>query len=170
MQIYSGIYEHAQAKLKASYANTNCIHNRDYLLIPPTQPLSDTDVNTTNDISTPDIICHRTSCVLRLLILPPARWRRYILGLDPSDGADEQGEVDALLGEILRELKAEVERTMEVLEATQANSGPGAEKEGEDEDEVAVEVQRKEACKTLLDRWRRIGEVVDWALGELGRQ
>jgi len=104
------------------------------------------------------------------LILPPARWRRYILGLDPSDGADEQGEVDALLGEILRELKAEVERTMEVLEATQANSGPGAEKEGEDEDEVAVEVQRKEACKTLLDRWRRIGEVVDWALGELGRQ
>jgi hypothetical protein len=89
--------------------------------------------------------------------------------------------VDALLGEILREFEGEVGRAMEGLEGMEreigsmtgrgkdgAGEGEGGEKgEGKGNGEEEVEAQRREACTTLLERWRRIGEVVEWALGLL---
>ena len=70
--------------------------------------------------------------------------------------------MDALRRAILRELKGEVEKARRSLEAMEVKSGTGNEKQGADEVEVVV--RREEACKTLLGRWRRIGEVVEWAL------
>lgn len=73
--------------------------------------------------------------------------------------------MDALLGEILRELEGEVENALGALEAMERKLV--SEEEGEVEGEGGQEVQRKAACQTLSDRWRTIGEVVEWALGVL---
>jgi len=82
--------------------------------------------------------------------------------------------VDALLGEVLKELESEVERALGALEGkVRRGSGDGDDGDGggvEDEREgegTEEEAQRRQACKTLFERWRRIGEVVEWALGLL---
>ena len=83
--------------------------------------------------------------------------------------------MDTLLGEVLRELESEVERAVDALEVKEVGRGSdfgdvgngggvGEERDGEETEE---DVQRREACKTLFERWRRIGEVVEWALGVL---
>lgn len=70
------------------------------------------------------VTCHRTQCALRIMLLPPRRWTRFVSGV--NDGEKEQGDVDKLAGEVMKGCLADVRETLGRVKAMSA----GAEEEG----------------------------------------
>lgn len=123
------------------------ISNREYLLKPAPPPSG----TYTEPISSHDLVCHRTQCVIRILLLPLPRWRRFVNGLDPTEGSHEQREVDAKLLELLSEPAQEARRQMHRIGRLEVQKGDGGLTEQEWQDVVTA----------LMRRWREISEHVD---------
>jgi hypothetical protein len=60
-----------------------------------------------------ETVCYRTQVVLRMLVLPLGRWKRFVDGGD--NGERDQGTVDEYLRRLLREFRSEVRVRLEKL-------------------------------------------------------
>ena len=92
-----------------------------------------------------DNVCYRTQVVLRILVLPVGKWRRFVGGGD--DGEKDQGLVDERLSEVLENYKKDVKRNLENIE----------------ELEDAKESQKE----TLRTRWEQIDRLLQMAVDRI---
>lgn len=83
-------------------------------------------------------VCYRTQVVLRILVGGMRKWERFVEGMD--DGESEQGKVDELLFEVLKEYQDDVVEKLAALEDL--------------ETEMVAQKQ------TIEKRWRQIGELL----------
>jgi hypothetical protein len=92
------------------------------------------------------MVCHRTQIVLRMLVLPVGRWRRFVSGND--DGEKDQDAVNEVLKRVLEEYRADVQARLGEVE----------------ESDVGMECQRD----TLRRRWEQIDRLLQKALDRIG--
>ncbi|KAH6671726.1 hypothetical protein B0J14DRAFT_484182, partial [Halenospora varia] len=83
-------------------------------------------------------VCYRTQVVLRILVGGMRKWERFVEGMD--DGESEQGKVDELLFEVLKEYQDDVVEKLATLED--------------------LETEMVAQKKTIEKRWRQIGELL----------
>jgi hypothetical protein len=104
------------------------------------------------------LVCYRTQCALRILILPLRRWKHFISGLDPTDGEAEQREVDSLLYEALTPFREEANEAVLVKLNPRSDLGP----------EAFFGEGHEEARRALWARWKQINTTVEVASNALG--
>ena len=121
---------------------------RDYRFNPLPTPERNTDSETA---SSHELVCHRTQCAIRILLLPIPRWRRFAEGLDPTEGAHEQVAVNGKLEEILKQyLNAARQKMNHLGQLKMQKRGAGLD-----------EQEWQDALAGLKERWRQIEEVLD---------
>jgi hypothetical protein len=91
-------------------------------------------------------VCYRTQIVLRMLVVPVGRWRRFVGGSD--DGERDQGAVDECLKGVLEEYRADVQVKIKNVDGL----------------DVGMDCQRD----TLRRRWKQIDRLLQKALDRIG--
>ncbi|EPE32172.1 SET [Glarea lozoyensis ATCC 20868] len=94
-----------------------------------------------------ETVCYRTQIVVRMLVLPLGRWRRFVDGND--DGEGDQGVVDGYLEGVLEEYRSDVQVKLEAISSL----------------DVGLDSQRD----TLKRRWSQIDILLQAALDRLKR-